>query len=414
MKPDSQSSIGEVSNRVLYLVAMNHAVNDGSVFLLTSLFPIVLSLFGLSVFQIGILVGTGYLVSVILQPLIGRYSEGRDPKVFLALGIFIISLSVFSFVLSSDFLSLLGSVALLRAGSSFFHPVGIAAVSREYSGSKLDRAMGFQSAFGNLGIFLVFISAAPIYLAFGWKETFLLFALIGIADITVTLSFFSPTLSTNPLGPTGKVGAKSKVGRLGIPLFFPATTFISGGSFAVLLNYANIYLQKENHLGVSLANGIVSVWIASAFVGAIVSGRGWSKMMKRGLLLSVFFLVAAVTIIAFTFAYASIPLEIVLLAANGFALSATYPLTYSELSEFLHFDPERKGRAFGIIFSAQTIGSSILGLISGYVSDLFGLSFAFWEIGLVTLLGGAIVLAWVKQTKPLPASASPSTTLETN
>src|SRR3989442_7183851 len=190
MEAQSPSPLERASIRILYIVSMNDAVNDGSVYLLSSLFSVVISLFGLSVLQVGILVGLGYLVSVILQPVVGRYSEGRDPKKVLALGIAIVSAAVASFVLATDFLTLLGSALLLRVGSSFFHPVGFSAVSKEYRGARLGHVMGFQGRFGNLGILLAFQTSAPLYLLLGWKATFLAFALVGVVDVAATLLVF--------------------------------------------------------------------------------------------------------------------------------------------------------------------------------------------------------------------------------
>src|SRR5206468_7509271 len=89
------------SNRILYLVSLNHATNDGSVYLLSSLFPIVLALFNISVFQVGIIVALGYLVNILFQPVVGHYSEGRDPGKLLAIGISIIAVSVISFVFAT-------------------------------------------------------------------------------------------------------------------------------------------------------------------------------------------------------------------------------------------------------------------------------------------------------------------------
>src|SRR5437667_9427894 len=136
METQSPSPVQRVSNRILYIVSMNHAVNDGSVYLLSSLFPVVISLFGLSVLQVGILVGLGYLVSVIFQPVVGRYSEGRDSRKVLALGIAIISAAIASFVLATDLLTLLGSALLLRVGSSSFTPIGVPAVSTACAGAR--------------------------------------------------------------------------------------------------------------------------------------------------------------------------------------------------------------------------------------------------------------------------------------
>jgi len=399
MESQSPLSVERVSNRTLYVVSMNHAVNDGSVYLLSSLFPVVLSLFSLSVLQVGILVGLGYLVSVIFQPVVGRYSEGRNPKKVLALGIAIISAAIASFVLATDFLTLLGSTLLLRIGSSFFHPVGISAVSKVYGGERLGHAMGFQSAFGNLGILLVFASSAPLYFLLGWKATFIAFAFVGVVDVAVTLLAFGKSKSDAPHGGNKGIDhpAKSHKGRLGIPFFFVATTFISGGSYSVILNFMNILLKNQNHLGVFLANVVVSAWIASAFFGAISTGM-WSRVLRPTLLLSLGYFATAASIFAFTFLSASLLLVVAALLVNGFAISATYPWTYAELSRYLGLDATTRGRSFGTIFSAQTVGGSVLGLASGYLSDTFGLPFAFASLGVLALLACGLTLSWERAT----------------
>lgn len=352
------------SNRILYVVCMNHAVNDGSVFLLSSLFPVVIALFSLSVFQVGLLVAIGYFVSVIFQPILGRYSEGRDPRLLLALGISIISISIITFVLASDFFGLLSSVVLIRLGSSFFHPVGVSAVSRAYSGPRLDRSMGFLSAFGNFGILVVFLTAAPVYLALGWKATFLVFAGFAILDVAITLTAMKaqPPPIAEPDAKASSEKMPTSKGRFGISFFFVASTFISGGSYAVVVNFANILVQ-------------------------------------RSLLLSLAYFVAASTTFAFTLLSSNLYLLVPLLAVNGFALSVTYPLTYTELSHHLRTDQDRKGKSFGILFSAQTVGASVLGLVSGYVSDVFGLPFAFRVLAVLILAGGFMALLWARGAK---------------
>ncbi len=387
-------------SRVLPVVAMNHAVNDGSVYLLSSLFPVVLANFDLSVLQVGVLVGAGYLVSVIGQPIVGRYSEGANPRKLLALGVAIVSASVLSFVLSTDFSSLLASVILLRVGSSFFHPVGVTAVSRAYTGAGLDRAMGIQSAFGNLGIFSVFVFAAPVYLALGWKATFILFALLGVLDVAITLAVLKvPTLADKR--PGERIDPKvPRRGLLGTPLFFLAVTFISGACFAVIVNYTNILLQSESHLAVSAANVAVAGWIGFAFLGAVSTGK-WPRVIRRPSLLALAFLVSASTIVALSFVANNPLLAVPVLLVNGFMLSATYPLTYSELSEFLEGSPESKGRSFGAIFSAQTIGGSVFGLVSGYLAVAFGLASAYLAVGLLMFAGAAISLNWARRKKVL-------------
>jgi MFS family permease len=384
------------SNRVLYVVSLNHAVNDGSVYLLSSLFPIVLAIFQLSVFQVGLLVAVGYLVSVVCQPIVGHYSEGRNPGQLLASGILVVSLSIVSFVFATGFISLLISVIVLRVGSSFFHPIGISAVSKTYSGPRLQKAMGFQSSFGNLGVLLVFLSAAPLYLALGWRSTFLVFAALTIADVMITLL----ALRRSPAGESGgRDSASSNTLRPGtstLPVFFVTVAFISGGSYAVILNFANILLGTRTGLGAFESNLVVSGFIAAASLGAISTGV-WARFSRTGVNLSISYLSASAALAIFTVFSSNVLVGIVALLATGFMISATYPLTYTELSNHVGNSGNAAGRSFGVLSSSQTIGASVMGFASGYFSQFLGLDFSFSVVSALMLLGFLSSTVWVRR-----------------
>jgi MFS family permease len=389
--------MGNVSNRVLYVVSLNHATNDGCVYLLSSLFPIVLSIFGISVFQVGIIVAVGYTVNVLFQPVVGQYSQGRDPGKFLASGMALIAVSIVSFIFSTGFLSLLVSVVVLRLGSSFFHPVGISTVSRSYDGPGLQRAMGFQSAFGNLGVLLTFVSAAPLYSVVGWKSTFLVFAVWTTVDILTTLRFLEPR-SPDELNPILNK-RPGKIGSTRIPAFFVIAAFVSGGTYAVVLNFANIFLGSKSQLTLSQANLLVSAFIGFAFLGALATG-GWSRLLPTNVLLAIFYLIASATMTGFILFAGNVLLAGVALLATGFAMSSTYPLTYTSLSNFLGSSNQQAGGSFGVLSSGQTIGASVLGLVSGYVSQFFGFEASFVLVVVLTIVGSLSTIGWIRMERP--------------
>lgn len=403
----SRNSVVErVSNRLLYVVSMNHAFNDGSVFFLSSLFPVVISLFGLSVFEVGVLVAVGYLVNVIVQPIVGRFAEKADAKKLLALGISVISFSVISFVPSTGFSTLLASVVLLRIGTSFFHPVGVSAITWTYAGKRLERALGFQSAFGNFGILIVFLAAAPLYLVLGWKSTFFGLGAVGFAVALITLLALG-RISTKRFSGVEQgrdsPNEKPNHGRFGIPIFFIVAGFASGGSFALILNFANIFLEGRNNLSTSEANLLVSVWIAAAFVGAIVSGAS-QKRFDRLALLSLYFFLPSVLVVLLVLVD-NIGLVTLSLLLTGFTISGTYPLTQAELSDYLGREESKKGRSFGVLFSAQTIGASVMGLIGGYLSEVLGLAHSFDVVVVSMLFAAGLTLLW-KVRKPVSSLSS--------
>src|SRR5256886_11848887 len=117
----------------------------------------------------------------------GAMSDRRDPTRFLPAGIVVLGLGSALVALSSTFWILLVLVALSRIGASFYHPVGIAWIGREFQGPELDRSMGFQSAFGDTGVILGMATTSIIAVAFGWQVPFLLWGGINLGAVAVGL-----------------------------------------------------------------------------------------------------------------------------------------------------------------------------------------------------------------------------------
>jgi FSR family fosmidomycin resistance protein-like MFS transporter len=390
-----------ISNRILYVISLNHFINDGSTYLIASLFPIMIVHFGFSSIQIGILVAVGYLVNLIFQPLTGRYSERFEARKLLALGISLIAFSMILFTVSNSFAFMIISVLILRFGSSFFHPVGVSVISRTYHGNRVDNSMGFQSAFGNLGIVFAFVFSAPVYLALGWRGPFLIYVALEIGTVLITLVTLREK-ATNQTDSAGEIenGKSAKEtsynGKrspwLGLPFFFIMAAFITGGSYAIFGSFGNVFLFRIG-FGLSLSNYLMAIWVVSAFIGAILTGR-LTRRFTRYRLFYFSYSIAGLAALLFAFSGRNIFLALVGLLVNGFTLSITYPATYSELSDFLGEKSKSKGEAFGILFSSQIAGSSILGLLGGYIGALISLPFVFGIAAALLLASVPLVFLW--------------------
>jgi FSR family fosmidomycin resistance protein-like MFS transporter len=410
MKIPRNTPVTNSSKRILYVVSLNHSVNDGCTSLISTLFPVVLVAFHFTIFEIGILVASGYFANVIFQPITGHYSERFEPSKLLALGISLMSISMVLFTFSTTFPIMLISVLLLRIGSSFFHPVGVTAISRVYLGSELDSAMGFQSAFGNFGIFIVFLASAPLYFSFGWQMPFLIFAGFDIAVVLITLVTLggrppqSGEVSSEPLPKNDeKIRSEEEPKERNLPMFFLVTMFISGGAYAVLINFGNILL-KLNGFSVSQANILMSSWIGSAFIGALITGL-LTERLSRSKLLLLSYAIASITTITFGFLTRSLLVATFSLILNGFFLSVSYPVVYTELSSFLGVSSRKKGRSYGIIFSIQIIGSSVMGFFAGYASEVFGLWFPFEITSILIFIAFITTLIWFGNRKSATVTA---------
>lgn len=180
--------------QIIAILSALHTANDGTVVLLPTLLPAAVLIFGMSYVQLGILVSAGYLANVVVQPLAGQYSEHIEPKKLLALGIGVMGASTVVIAYAPNYSLLLVGAVLLRLGSSFYHPIANSVVSRTTVRKSVDRRMGVQSGFGDLGSLLIFSGGAVLYSVYGWKLPFLIFA--GI-DLVFSLFVYTSLENVN-------------------------------------------------------------------------------------------------------------------------------------------------------------------------------------------------------------------------
>src|SRR5439155_26907897 len=137
---------------------------------------------------------------------------------------------------------------------------------------------------------LVLLASAPLYTEVVWRASYVVFAFCTLADVILTLTLLRSRHSAATDDPQTPSSSKPQT-KLTIPLFFVLAAFISGGSYAVILNFANIFLGTRAHLDVSQANLIVSAFIAFASLGAIATG-GWTRFVPTNVLLAISYIVA--------------------------------------------------------------------------------------------------------------------------
>src|SRR5260370_24203558 len=124
--------------------------------------------------------------------------------------------------------------------------------------------------------------------------TFIVIAIWTLADVLLTLTILIGRHSTPSNDPQTLSSSKPQTKRT-IPLFFVIAAFISGGTYAVILNFANIFLGTRAHLDVSQANLIVSAFIAFASLGAIAPVC-WTRFVPTHILLAISYFIASCSV----------------------------------------------------------------------------------------------------------------------
>jgi FSR family fosmidomycin resistance protein-like MFS transporter len=380
--------------RILSTVSLIHAVNDGSTSVMLILFPIFKELFHLSYTQVGIISGGGLFITLVGQLILGKLTDGKNVNSFLLTGVLLTSGSLVLLSLSSDYLTLLCFIFFLRFATSFFHPVGIGWISRTYKKDRLDWAMGIQSGIADLGAFLALLTTLSITQLTHWTVP-----LYGWAVVCL-LGFFCSLLLTHHLNkdlvyvPKEKKQQSAKetltdafLRMKAIRLLIPAF-MISGASWGILITYFPLLMTDRTALSLPVIGFLVALWAGIGAITSLSYGKIRSFINRKKLLLTSYFTIGIFSILLVVITQISFLLIIMIIL--GIAVFLTYPALFSFVSEVTHESVE--GWTFGLTFTFQTGGGTILLFLGGVLSDLFGIWMPFALLGSISFLFALVLL----------------------
>lgn len=381
--------------RILSTVSLIHAVNDGSTAVISILFPIFKEIFHLSYTQVGIITGGGLFIMLIAQLALGRLADGKNVNSFLLTGVLLTSISLVLLSFSTDFLSLICFIFIMRFATSFFHPIGIGWISRTYKKGRLDWAMGIQSGLADLGAFLAILTTLSITQLTHWTVPLYGWACICIIGLLISLALTTHLNKELVYVPketkkhTFKEMATDAFHRMkAIRLLIPAF-MISGASWGIIITYFPLLLTERTTLSLPVIGFLVALWAGVGSITSLSYGRIRSYVNRKKLLITAYLTIGILSIMLAVFT--QIVILILVMILLGIAVFLTYPALFSFVSEVTHESVE--GWTFGLTFTFQTGGGTILLFVGGVLSDLFGIWMPFALLGTLALLLVVVLLS---------------------
>ena len=396
--------------RVLLTVALYHLSNDGAVQVLAGQIVLLSAVFSFGPFETGVLVGTSLLVNAVCQVILGILSDRRDPSRFLPIGIVVLGVASLLITLCTSFLMLLLVVALARAGASFFHPVGIAWIGREFQGGNLDRSMGYQSGTGDLGEILGMASGAAMGAVIGWQSPFLLWGAINLGSVLLGILLtrrhhWAPRSAARPEW-RDLASTLWDVRHWILPLA------VGSVSYNVISYFGPLLLNTRFGLDAFWAGLSVAAWLAVGTVTALLFGLLSRRFGRFSLILYAYAAVGVACILAAVLT--SLSFVLLVLLTLGAGLFLTYPALFSFASERSH--AKLQGAAFGFVFFFQLLGGAAGSFAAGAVTTLFpgsadlAAAAPFWLAGLVSLATAGYLLILRARGLGRAAAVSPAHT----
>ena len=372
-----------MKKRILLSASLFHALTDAATIVTPTIFPILYSQGFLikKYSQIGILSNVGLITTLLLQFWVVSLSFKHEYRWMMLLSGLGIALANFLVPLSPSFFVLLLMFVLLRAFTSFYHPVVIAWISRSRAGSdrELDDAMGIQSGSGNLGVLVAFISTGYLAQHYGWKMPLYVWGIIGLVITAVGVSVINKVSSRQETQPNLSAGNWFQVLKR-ISHLMPGF-FFGGMGWSVTIYYAPSLLHNNFNIPMGQTGVYLALWIGLGTFTGYLYGV-WSRKFgrKRVFLTSLAGATVCLLLIGFS---ASKTLSVISLLLFGGFMLMTYPSLHTFVGSTVR--DEEQTLAFSWVSNIQLISGAVISLLAGFLSDLVGIRFPFILSGFLTL-----------------------------
>ncbi len=371
-----------LKKRILISASLFHAINDGASVTVPMLFPLLYNhQFLITKYShIGILANLGLFSTFTFQLILAHYAYRFKYKYMLLLSITGISLLLWIVTFSSSFASLLIFYIFLRISLSIYHPMGIASVSRNHPNKGLDFAMGIQSGSGNLGVFLAFISVGYISQASGWKMPLYVWALAAVIFGFISFSLLIKT--PDSYKGTGKPDISLWLKTLkGIKNLIPG--FIFGGAcWGTTVYYAPSLFNHKYHITLGRTGIYLAAWI---LLGTIMPYAFGYLCLKIGRANIALISLGGSTLLVFLLGIApSITPAVIFLLVFGTFLFLLFPAFQSCVAK--QVPAQNQIIAFSLVANIQMLTGAVVILISGFISDMFGINYPFIFLSVLGVL----------------------------
>jgi len=350
--------------RILLANSVYHLTNDAAVTVMAGQITVLRREFGFGDIETGLLAAIALLVTVGAQIAFGHMADRRDPSRFLPVGIAYLGIASMAIAGATSFPLFVALVAFSRVGAGFYHPVGISWIGRGFAGPDLDRAMGFQSSFGDAGVILGMGSGAVLGSAFGWQVPFVLWGVLNLVAVGLGLYLVRGRRSPPREASRGRVDYRSILRDV---RYWLLPIAIGGAAFTVISTFGPSLVQRKFLQSDAVAGVSIALWILAGSIAAFYFGRLSARFGRYRSLLAAYLslTVAALAVATLPFGFA-----LGTLWTLGSALFITYPATFSFISEASQV--RLQGAAFGVIFGFQLIGGAAAVAVSGVLAEAFG------------------------------------------
>ncbi len=394
------------SFRDVWLITFGHALTHWYPATFFLLLPIIGRELGLDYSQIGLVMTCQYLAGAIANVPGGMIVDTVGRKgVLMALSLFWVGFPYLLMGFSHGYLMLLACVTLVGFGNSLWHPTAIATLARRFPERK-GLVLSLHGMGGNVGDAIAPIVVGALLSILTWRQVVVINVVPGLVMSLLLLVF----LGTLRMGPRAKAApAEEARGQTladyfrGVPALFrnrglvvlTASSAFRSMTQNALLTFLPVYLAYEMHYPPLWVGAGMFVLQAAGFAASPVAGHLSDRMGRRSIMMTSMAMTAVVLI--FMAVAGKSHAFIFFIAVLGFFLYAIRPVLQAWLLESTPRNMD--GTSIGILFGAQSLGSSVAPLLGGLIADRYGLTSTFWFLAFTIIVANLFIVAMPMEEK---------------
>lgn len=389
----AKSALGNPIYPIMVVIGICHLFNDTLQAVIPAMFPVLEKEIGLTFTQLGFITFVLNMVSSVLQPVVGFFSDKKPKPYALPLGMGCTMLGLAGIAFSPNYWMILLSVIFLGLGSAVFHPEG-SRVSFMAAGSKRGLSQSIYQVGGNTGQALAPLISAFVLVPFGQigAAWFLIIAAIGIFLLSRISVWYKEQLEKEQSQKKKKtiisnlpVLTKKQIGiALGLLM---AVIFVRSFYVTNMTNFYVFYLMDRYHLTIQKGQLFIFIFLAVGAIGTFFGGPMADKMGRKKVILLSFLVPIP---LALLLPYIPLWLVVVFLSLIGFFIMLSFSVTVLYAQELV---PTKvgtmSGLTVGLAFGMGAIGSVVIGIMM----DHYGVFDTMIFISILPVL--ALVAFWL-------------------
>lgn len=354
-----------------YILSLGHLCSDINQSILSAVLPFLIATYHYDYTTAAMLVTVSNVFGAFVQPFIGMLSDKKNKLLYMTLGVLLASggMAVTGFI--SNFFGLWIVVIMSGIGVAMFHPQAAKLFNSVPSKNAKGKGMSIFSFGGKVGFTLGPVYTAFLMNLFGMKGT-ILFLIPGIV-FGIVCSFFDKDFENlDVLEVEKKEEVKSEQnddwsGFIKLCCVVFSRSILSNGISTFLAFYFIQQFSKSNSFASMLLSDFYGIGSITFLGGGIADCFGHRKMVR----LSFCIFLPAIFIFTNT-SHFVIALIMLIFMICGESLSYS-PMVVLEQK----YIPNHTGFASGITLGLVVSIGAALCPVLGYVSDAYGLNYAF-------------------------------------